>query len=84
MIFDSSNTSATIEICIETNDTHREEDEEFTVNLSFPGEPVPRVILEPDSVTVTIIEFDGEGNYTHAHNHVLRLKALHNVGVESY
>ena len=59
--------SATVSIkIIETNDTELEQDEDFIVHLSFPGEPIPGVTLDPNKTTVTIIEFDGEGMYIHA------------------
>ena len=59
--------SATVSInIIETNDTELEQDEDFIVHLSFPGEPIHGVTLDPNKTTVTIIEFDGEGMYIHA------------------
>ena len=62
VILNSSHSSATIKIgIIETRDIQHEKDEEFIVNLSFPGESIPEVMLKPDNATVTIIEFDGEG-----------------------
>ena len=63
LTFDSSNTAVTINVSIiVTNDSIPEDDEQFTVSLSFPGEPIPRVTLDPNNATVTILEFDGEGN----------------------
>ena len=62
LTFDSSNTVVTVNVSIiVTNDSIPEDDEQFTVSLSFPGEPIPRVTLDPDNATVTILEFDGEG-----------------------
>jgi hypothetical protein len=58
----SSNESATVNIIIiETNDTEIEQDEHFTVHLSFPGEPIPGVTLDPNKTRVEIVEFDGAG-----------------------
>lgn len=56
----SSKDSVTVNITIiETNDT--EQDEHFTVHLSFPGEPIHGVTLDPNKTRVEIIEFDGAG-----------------------
>ena len=58
----SSNDSVTVNITIiETNDTEIEQDEHFTVHLSFPGEPIRGVTLSPNKTRVEIIEFDGAG-----------------------
>ena len=59
----SSYQSATVNIVILTNDTELEQDEHFIVNLSFPGEPIRGVILDPNKTTVEIVEFDGAGRY---------------------
>ena len=32
----------------------------FSASLTFPGAPVPRVVLVPDSVEVTILDDDGQ------------------------
>ena len=65
----SSYESATINIAIiETNDTEIEQDEYFTVHLSFPGERIPGVTLEPNETRVEIIEFDGAGKYMYSYN----------------
>ena len=61
LTFDPSNTESTVNILIiATNETLVEEDKEFIVNLSFPGERIPRVVLEPDNATVTIFEINGQ------------------------
>ena len=74
MILNSSQSSATIKIGIIENRTiEHEKDEEFIVNLSFPGEPIPRVILKPDRAIVTIIEFDGEGIHIHYSHHLMHV-----------
>ena len=65
LTLDSTNISATVNIIIETNDTQREDDEEFIVHLSFPREPIPGVTLDPNKATVRIVEFDGGGTYIH-------------------
>ena len=31
----------------------------FNASLAFPGDPIPRVILAPDSAQVTILDDDG-------------------------
>lgn len=65
VIFNSNITSAIVNITInETSSTQYENDEEFIVHLSFPGEPLSRVTLDPNKTTVEIVEFDGEGMYT--------------------
>ena len=65
----SSYESATVNIAIiETNDTEIEQDEYFTVHLSFPGERIPGVTLEPNETRVEIIEFDGAGKYMYSCN----------------
>ena len=46
---------------IKTNDTEIEQDEHFTVHLSFPGEPIRGVMLDPNVTTIEIVEFDGTG-----------------------
>ena len=61
LTFDPGSTETTVNIfIIATNETLFEEDEEFTVNLSFPGEPIPRVELEPGNATITIFEINEE------------------------
>ena len=76
VILNSSTTSVIIHIIIiEINDTQLEKDEQFIVHLSFPGEPIPGVTLDPDKATVEIIEFDGGGTYVHKdgwHVHLLQ------------
>lgn len=70
----SSNVSVTVNIEIRTNDTEQvEQDEYFTVHLSFSGDPIPGVTLDPNKTTVEIIEFDGEGTYNHICTKVSRL-----------
>ena len=61
MTFNSTKTEATVDIFIinATNETQPEVDEEFIVSLSFPGEDIPRVTLEPDNATVVIYEING-------------------------
>ena len=61
MTFNSTKTEATVDIFIinATNETQPEVDEEFIVSLSFPGENIPRVTLEPDNATVAIYEING-------------------------
>ena len=41
------------------NDSVYERTEEFHGILSFPGNPVPRVILSPNATNVTILDDDG-------------------------
>ena len=70
VILNSNRTSAIVNITIiETNGTQHENDEEFIVHLSFPGELIPGVTLDPNKTTVEIVEFDGEGMYIHKHFH---------------
>ena len=60
LTFNSTIMENTVDIfIIATNETQPEMDEEFMVSLSFPGEPIPRVTLEPDNATVTIFEING-------------------------
>ena len=62
LTFDSSNTVITVNVSIVVaNDSVAEEDEEFTVSLSFPSEPIPRVTLNPHNATIVILEMNGEG-----------------------
>ena len=64
--FNSNKTSAIVNITIiETSSTQYEDDEEFIVKLSFPGQPISRVTLDPNKTTVEIVEFDGDGMYTY-------------------
>lgn len=44
-----------------TNNSVPEEDEEFMAGLTFFGEPIPRVILDPYNATIEIFEIIGEG-----------------------
>ena len=61
LTFNSTKIENTVNISIiATNETQPEMDEEFTVSLSFPGEPIPRVTLEPDNATVKIFEVNGQ------------------------
>ncbi len=41
------------------NDGNYERTESFSVDLLFPGEPIPGVILNPNSTEVMIIDDDG-------------------------
>ena len=62
LIFDSEKMEHTMNISIyETNETNLEVDEVFIVSLSFPesGEPILRVMLDPDNANVTIYEING-------------------------
>ena len=61
LTFNSTKTEAPVDIVIlnETNETRPEVDEVFIVSLSFPGEDIPRVTLEPDNATVAIYEING-------------------------
>ena len=43
-----------------TNETQLEVDEEFIVSLSFPGEPITGVTLEPNNATIKIFEVNGK------------------------
>ena len=63
LTFDSMKKAITVNISIfiNTNETSHEMDEDFTVSISFLGEEMPRVLLQPDSVNVTIFEASGEG-----------------------
>ena len=62
LTFNSSTTIITVSVgIVVTNDSIAEEDEEFIASLSFFGEPIPRVILDPDNATVAIFEIIGEG-----------------------
>ena len=73
--FDSSHNSTIISVTInKTTESNPEEDEEFTVNLAYPDEPILRVKLEPNITTVKIIEFDGVSKYTHSRD---KHEALH-------
>ena len=60
LTFNSTKIENTVDIfIIATNETQHDVDEEFIVSLSFPGEPIPRVTLEPNNVTVAIFEING-------------------------
>ena len=63
LTFDSINNAITVNISIfnNTDETSHEMDEDFTVSISFLGEKIPRVLLEPDSANVTISEANGQG-----------------------
>jgi hypothetical protein len=79
MTFNSNRTSAIVNITIiETSSTQYENDEEFIVNLSFPGEPISRVTLNPNRTIVQIVEFDGEGIHIIyiGHDHIFILVTL--------
>ena len=58
LTFDSVTTTIDVTVTI-INDTVFELTESFSVFLSFPGDPVPRVTLAPDSAQTTIIDDDG-------------------------
>ena len=53
------NATITIEII---DDDITESAESFEINLSFQGQPIPRVMLDPNTTTITIL---GKGNYFH-------------------
>ena len=57
LTFNSTKTEATVDI-VTLNETN-EVDEVFIVNLSFPGDDIPRVTLEPDNATVAICKNNG-------------------------
>ena len=63
LTFDSVNNAITVNVSIFINmsETSHEMDEHFTVSIAFPGEKIPRVLLEPDSTNVTIFEASGQG-----------------------
>ena len=50
-----------VSIFINTNETSHESDEDFVVTITFLGEKIPRVLLEPDMANVTIFEANGQG-----------------------
>lgn len=63
LTFDKSHTVNIISISIVATDEGLPEDDEmFTVSLSFPGEPIHGVLLEPSYATVAIFEAIGQGN----------------------
>ena len=43
-----------------TGDNIFELTELFSASLAFPGAPIPRVVLAPDSAEVTILDDDGQ------------------------
>ena len=49
--------NATITINI-TNDDINEPAESFEITLSFQGQPIPRVMLDPNTTTITILGKD--------------------------
>ena len=51
-------TTASVDIPI-LNDNGYEPTERFMVNLSFSGEPIPEVTLNPSSVEIVILDDDG-------------------------
>ena len=53
-------TTSSIDILVDiNNDNVFELTEMFSAALSFPGDPIPRVTLLPDSAQITIIDDDG-------------------------
>ena len=58
LTFDSTITTIDVSVTI-INDTVYELTEFFNAFLSFPGAPVPRVTLAPDSAQTTIFDDDG-------------------------
>ena len=44
-----------------TNDSLSEDDKSFVASLTFPGEPIPGVTLNPDIAIVTIYKTSGQG-----------------------
>ena len=58
LTFDSVTTNIDVPVNI-IGDTIFELTESFNASLSFPGDPVPRVTLDPDSAQTTIIDDDG-------------------------
>ena len=58
LTFDSVTTTIDIPVTI-IDDTAFELRESFNASLSFPGAPVPRVTLSPDSAQTTIFDEDG-------------------------
>ena len=53
---------------IVTNETQPEIDEEFSVSVSFPGDVIQRVTLEPEEATVAIFEVNGQSMIAIVHN----------------
>ena len=60
LTFDQDKNCYTVNITIH-NEGLDEEDEVFTMSLSFPGIDYQRVLLEPRNATVEIIDVIGEG-----------------------
>ena len=58
LTFDSVTTTIDVPVTI-IGDTIFEHTESFDTTLSFPGAPVPRVTLAPDSAQTTILDDDG-------------------------
>ena len=59
MTFDSSNTISIVPLTI-LDDEADENTEVITASLSFPGLPLERVLLEPNTTVVQIHDDDGE------------------------
>ena len=58
LTFDPNTSSIHIPVDI-NNDNIFELTEMFSAALSFPGDPIPRVTLLPDSTQITIFDDDG-------------------------
>ena len=59
LTFDSSNTVSVVPLTI-LDDEADESTEVITASLSFPGLPLERVLLEPNTTVVQIHDDDGE------------------------
>ena len=59
LTFDSSNTISVVPLAI-LDDEADENTEVITASLSFPGLPLERVLLEPNTTVVQIRDDDGE------------------------
>ena len=59
LTFDSSNTVSVVPLTI-LSDEADENTEVITASLSFPGLPLERVLLEPNTTVVQIHDDDGE------------------------
>ena len=59
LTFGPANTLVDIPVTINDNNVY-ELTEMFSAAISFPGDPLPRVTLSPESALISIIDEDGQ------------------------